>query len=158
MQQPISISAFTCLKWLKARFSVENIWSKIKIIGWGELIKLTSPFSNLPYLVLFYCASFYFSNLWNTFIEHFHSPLPLEFEPRTLAKESLLDGVLLIIHGLPVSTRSRVPSLFGLIEGPIVLTLTKRVFPRYWGSHVFGIEGLLVKEVAIECTQRYLST
>ena len=121
------------------------------------MIKLTSPFSNLPYLVLFYCASFYFSNLWNTFIEHLHFPLPLEFEPRTLAKESLLDGVLLIIHGLPVSTGSRAPSLFGLIEGSTVLTPTKRVFARYWGSHMFRIEGFLVKEVAIEGTQRYRS-
>ena len=95
------------------------------------MIKLTSPFSNLPYLVLFYGASFYFSNLWNTFIEHFHFPLVLEFELRTLAKDSLLDVVLLIIHELPVSTGSGVPSLFGLIEGSIVLTLTKRVFPRY---------------------------
>ena len=77
------------------------------------MIKLTSPFLNLPYLVLFYCASFYFSNLWNTFIEHFHSPLPLEFEPRTLAKESLLDGVM-------VTDRPWAPCFNG-IEGSLVI-------------------------------------
>ena len=108
------------------------------------MIKLTSPFLNLPYLVLFYCASFYFSN---------HRTFSLSTSARIRTQ----------YPGQRVSPRWSATDhpwapCFNEIEGPIVLTLTKRVFPRYWGSHVFGIEGFLVKEVAIEDTQRYLST
>ena len=59
------------------------------------MIKLTSPFSNLPYLVLFYCASFYFSNLWNTFIElfifHFRSNSNPDPDQRVSPRWSVTD-------------------------------------------------------------------